>query len=313
MKTRRALQITVGVLSLLVVACLLVAVVAYAFLPFAPIDIYSKWSNVATNFAQGLGVVAVDWDIAELAFILPLLFFVLPVLLLFTASILLFTESSKQKQYLAGIIMALIGATIMTVFTILYAPQLVTGESPSAVAKFDWTSADTIIRFACGGLLALFVLFVGLALGLKPKREVIDVVDEATADEQADANEANEAEEVATAEEYVTADEATENEVAETEVTAEVVANETASEIAETQEQEKEEAVAQQVEPATIEYLPQTDVTVSGVVEDTYGRDNNELSAEAVAKINKLRLLLATNAITEQEYLKLVNIYLGKK
>ena len=62
--------------------------------------------------------------------------------------------------------------------------------------------------------------------------------------------------------------------------------------------------------PAT-QYVPHLGVTIQEVVERTYGKEGVELSATTLQKINKVRALYEANAISEQEYIKLINKYLG--
>ena len=309
MKTRRALQIIVGVLSLLMVACLIVAAEAVVFLLYAREGAFEVGSPIAIAFYQGQNIVATQLGLGEdLSFVVSLLAYGLPCLLLFLAAVLLFVHKTpKQAKYVAGSILALIGATILTVYTIVFAPQLVYGLDWESHAEFSWTAIDTIVRFACGGLLGIFVIFIGSALGVKPKKEAV-AADETVASE---AEIATEQEAIETTDEVVEAlDESVEEQPEVVEPTSEepVVADEV-----ETQEAPVEVEEQQIDETPATEYVPQTDVTVNDVVEKTYGAENEELSPEAVAKINKLRLLLATNAITQQEYIKLVNIYLGKR
>ncbi|MCH5152078.1 MAG: hypothetical protein J1F65_05430 [Clostridiales bacterium] len=309
MKTRRALQIIVGVLSLLLVACLIVAALAIVFLLYARDGAFETGSAVASAFYQGQNIVAEKLGLTEdLSFVVSLLAYGLPCLLFFLAAVLLFVHKTpKQAKYVAGSALALIAVTILTVYTIVCAPQLVYGQDWESHAEFSWTALDTIVRFASAGLLGIFVIFAGSALGVKPKREKVAASDESVASE---AEPSTEQEIEQSQPEEVSADEAEEQtEAVEPTIEEPLIT----TDVEEPQEAPVEVEEAQIDETPATEYVPQTDVTVNDVVANTYGAQNEELSPEAVAKINKLRLLLATNAITEQEYVKLVNIYLGKK
>lgn len=63
------------------------------------------------------------------------------------------------------------------------------------------------------------------------------------------------------------------------------------------------------VTPAT-QYVPETELSVQSVVNQTYGKYDDELSPDTIAKINKLRILLDTKVITNNEYLALIKAYL---
>ena len=312
MKTRRALQIIVGILSLLMVACLLAATAGFEFLLFAREEALPIGTEIASAINRGLNYVAVGilGLSQELTVLVPALMFGLPCLLFFIAAVLLFVHKTpKQAKYIAGNILALIAVTIFTVSSFAFASDILGGnpalDNQSEIVQ-KMLASSTAVRIALGCLLALFVWFIGLALGLKPKKEAV-VADETVSTESETAAITEEQE---TAEIAATAEESAETEVApevaETEVTEqEEVASET--------EPVVESATTPLSETPATEYVPQTDVTVNDIVESTYGADNEDLSPEAVAKINKLRMLLSTNAITEQEYIKLVNIYLGKR
>ena len=313
MKTRRALQIIVGVLSLLLVACLIVAALAIVFLLYARDGAFETGSAVASAFYQGQNIVAEKLGLTEdLSFVVSLLAYGLPCLLFFLAAVLLFVHKTpKQAKYVAGSALALIAVTILTVYTIVCAPQLVYGLDWESHAEFSWTALDSIVRFASAGLLGIFVIFAGSALGVKPKSEKVGEKVAASDESVASEAEPSTEQEIEQSQpEEVSADEAEEQtEAVEPTIEEPLII----TDVEEPQEAPVEVEEAQIDETPATEYVPQTDVTVNDVVANTYGAQNEELSPEAVAKINKLRLLLATNAITEQEYVKLVNIYLGKK
>lgn len=300
MKTRRALQIIVGILSLIVATCILVVAAA------TTLFLYFNLSEVGTEISgaiyQGLSSIAISFFglSEELAMLVPALFYGLPFALLLLAAILLFLHKTpKQAKYVASSVLALIGVTVLSVFTIWFAPTILGGnpyaDSRSDIVQQMVDSAD-YVRYAMGGLLGVFVIFIGSALGVKPKQAATETTDD-----------------VATVEGTVT-------ETAETQAVVED------SEQPVVNEQTSEQEVVQIVEPIThtevtpladetpaTEYVPDTDVSVKTIVQNTYGTEKEELSADAVAKINKLRLLYEANAITQEEYLKLVNIYLGRK
>lgn len=284
MKTRRALQIIVGVLSLLVVLCL---VVAGAFVAF--VALFPNTSPIATElyemFVVSFDVIAGYMGLTGMSYLVPLLFYAFPAVLLLIAGILtLLRDKGKPCKYLVANVFALIGATVVTVFTMLFAGDLVSRVNGDNhvwfVGEFSWTSMDMIVRYVCAGVLVLFALFVGLALGVKPKK-------------------------VETATEEVETE-------AESETEAQV------EEIEEQQEQHSEyETIAPSSEQqttayaSTTEYVP-SDTSVSDVTEGAYGTNNAELTPVAIDKIKKARSLYEMGALTKEEYIKLVNVYLKK-
>ena len=274
MKTRRALQIIVGVLSLLVVLCLLAAAVFAAIIALFP-----NMSTVATElykmFNESFDVIATYIGLNGLYFLVPILAYVLPGVLLLVAGILmLLRDKGKQGKYIAANILALIGITVIATFTILFAADLVSRVNGYThvwtVDTFSWTSMDTIVRLICAGVLALFVIFVGCALGIKPKQAKSEEVTEG-----------------------------------ETEVP---------------QEEKKSTSTYETVVPGTerqpitgkdaTEYVP-NDASVADVSNGIY-RKKDQLSRAALDKIAKVRQLFDMGALTEEEYIKLVNSYLQK-
>ena len=264
MKTRRALQIIVGILSLLVLLCLLAAVAFVALVMMFPnmTDAATIYDAIKVGFER----IASTLGLGGIAFILPLLAYVLPAQLLLIAVILLFLhDNGKQGKYIAGNILSLIGVALMTIFTIVFANELVFKFDQSAVTalSFSW-----IVRLAAAGLLAIFIIFIGSALGVKPKKQASETV----------------------AEELVVTEISTDGETAYQTVSP---ANE------------------QQATDAEINmtYAP-TGSSVSDVMNGIYGGEN--LSPAAMDKINKARMLYDMGAITQDEYIKLVNAYTKK-
>ena len=274
MKTRRALQMIVGVLSLLVVLCLVAAAIGVALVVLFP-----NMSSIATElyemFTNSFKVIANYMGLAGLSFLVPVMFYVLPCVLLLVAGILMFLrDKGKQGKYVAGNVLALVGIAIITIFTILFAADLVSRVNGDThvwlVGKFSWTSMEMIARFICVGVLAVFVLFVGLALGLKPKKVETETTQET---EQTETNEE-----------------------------APPLPYETVAPTSEQQVTDNE---------STTEYVP-SDTTVSDVTKGAYGTRDVQLSPTAIGKIKKARTLYEMGALTNEEYIKLVNVYLKK-
>ena len=172
MKTRRALQMVVAILAVTVLACLVAAMVFVALVQFFP-DLSKTINEVYDVIAKGFSVVANKIGLANVAFLVPLLGCGLPASLLLIASILLFSRNKyKKRNYITGCVLALIGATVLCVFIIWFAPELLSWD-PSISYKptiaEEMAGAALYVRIAFGVLLALFVVFVGCALGIKPK------------------------------------------------------------------------------------------------------------------------------------------------
>ena len=275
MKTRRALQIIVGVLSLLVVLCLLAVAALIAL-----VTLFDSMPQIAKELSDmlkaGFGVVASHIGLAGMPYLIPLLFYVLPgALLLLAGVLLLLPYKGRGGKYVAGNILALIGIAVITLFTILFAADLASRVNGDAhvwlIDTFSWTSTDTIVRLIMAGLLIVFVVFIGCALGVKvkdsPKTET-DVNDQSAV----------------------------------------------------TNAQQKAGATYETVTPAgekqatagknTTEYVP-VGVSVSDVTNGVYGHEKKNAPA-AMDKIKKARILYDMGAITQEEFIKIVNSYLKK-
>ena len=305
MKSRRVLQIIVAVLSIATLVCL--ALTAALLLVAEHIDVMpQQLVDFATTFKSGLKSIADKFYLYDS--VVPAVALGAPALLLLIAVILLLTKSNgKEAKNVVGCIFALVGALVLTVFLMVFAKHLF--DEALLIAAFG----------ASGGLLALFIVFVGCALGVRPKRiRITDVGEETETTEDAeDASQlepAEEKEEVPqAAEEEFEFEE--DDEVEEESVTLEQI-NEQLAVLDKIFEQpkvteEKHETVEQTEDTPATQYVPHLNVSIHDVVERTYGKDGNELSSTTLQKINKVRALYEANAITEQEYIKLINKYLG--
>ena len=269
MKTRRALQIIVGVLSLLVVLCLAVVAACGALAALFP-DMSAAVSEIYKKVMNGFDIVAEAFSIPAYTFLVPLLALGLPSLLLLLAAILLFLrDKGKQGKYVAGNVLALIGIAILTLFAVVFAKDIVFEFDKTAVTPLSYA---WIVRLSAAGLLALFVIFVGSALGVKPKNVV--------------------------ATESVLEEESTETKAEENENSA------TYETVAPTSEQQATQ------EQTASEYVP-GNASVSEVTDGVYGKKESS-SQNVMDKINKAHMFYQMGAITEEEYIKLVSMYLKK-
>ena len=287
MKSRRVLQIIVAALSvalLAFMALLAVVLVGVERAESAPTEL----AEFASNFHKGLDKIAEKLSVP--AFVVPTVAFGAPALLLLLAAILILTKNKgKDTKNVVGCMFALIGVIIVTAFVAVFAVELL-GESNKLVA---WG--------ACGGVLIVFVIFGECALGVKAKQAQTPVA-------------VNEADETAENELDKVSHEISER---EQELEREQDENRTFTPVLLTPPQQlvlrQQEEYVEQEEPTTpaTQYVPHASVTIRDVVENTYGKENSELTSETIKKINKVRALFEANAITEEEYIKLIKKYLG--
>ena len=321
MKSRRVLQIIVAVLSIITLACvalLTVSLVGAKHLDVTPQPIV----DFTETFGDGLKAIADQYSLPEI--VVPAVALGAPALLLLLAIILILSKNNgKDGKNIVGCVFALIGVAILAAFMMFFAKKL-------------FAESQLVIDFgASGGLLALFIIFVGAALGVKPKRIVVADESTETVEDELEPVEgvAVEDEPVEESEEYTEAiaedDGEFDVEPLETVESESELEDETDAEgieelkslDAELERLDKEldeklgitetpaEEPAEET-PAT-QYVPQRDVSIHDVVERTYGKDSDGLTRSTIEKINKVRALYELRAITEEEYLKLVRKYLG--
>ncbi|MCH5156490.1 MAG: hypothetical protein J1G02_01270 [Clostridiales bacterium] len=268
MKTRRALQIIVGILSALSLLAILGAAACVALAVLFPSNMPLLQDGYST-LKNGFIWAARYFSIGDMAYLLPLFAYVLPAELFLISAILLFLrDNGKQKKYIAGCILALIGIAISAIFTLMFASDLVVNVTKHAWyhAPIDWAGPDMILRFVTAGSLALFIIFVGAALGVKVKDQAV------TAEEQP-----------------------------ETDDSQAVVSKETNETVYASSE-------AQQ-SPAAIEDTtePTQEPSISEVRSSVYSDDDNVLPY--LDKVKKARWLYDMGAITQEEFIMVVNSY----
>ena len=164
MKSRRVLQVIVAVLSLVVLLYLLLSaalvVAAQRLDKFPPLVV--EWTN---TFTQGLKNIALA-NRLEFA-VVPAVAFGAPTLLLLLAIILILVkDNGKDAKNIVGCLFALIGVLILSMFLILFAKKL-----------FEEIMLYPVLG-ASAGLLVLFVIFVGCALGVRSKNAPAVAVDD---------------------------------------------------------------------------------------------------------------------------------------
>ena len=298
MKSRRVLQIIVAVLSIATLAGILLF--AALMVVAEHIDVIPQQVvDFAQTFNRGLKSVAdkyylYDSVVPSVAVGAPALAFLLAIVLLLTK------DTGKEAKNIVGCAFALVGAAILTVFVCVFAKHLFVEEL--LVAAFC---------SSCG-LLAVFVVFVGCALGIKPKRiRITEFADEAAADEAAAGETVTETQEAD--QEAETSEEAVAEESDEACEQEEELQFEEDLEAADEQHEQAEQEQRKELDddtPAT-QYVPHLGVTIQDVVDRTYGKDSDALNKATIAKINKVRTLYEAKAISEDEYIKLIRKYLG--
>lgn len=238
MKARRSMQIAVGVVALVAALAVVVITLLFAATLLFP-NLFETANFTSGVFIDGFKTTAENLNMANIYYLLPILAYGLPALLLIIGALLLFSQyKGKQSKYIGGNVVVLVGMTILCAYSIIFAKDLLGANA-------------LILQCSAAGLLALTVLFVGLALGLK--------VTQPSAEEAP----------------------------AETEEQPTEIAAETTNDIA-------------------TEYVPE-EVSVKETLDEVYGEEPKHVSDN---KLSTLRMLLDVGAISEEEYLKLLESYL---
>lgn len=238
MKARRSMQIAVGVVALVAALAVVVITLLFAATLLFP-NLFETANFTSGVFIDGFKTTADSLNMANIYYLLPILAYGLPALLLIIGALLLFSQyKGKQGKYIGGNVVVLVGMTILCAYSIIFAKDLLGANA-------------LILQCSAAGLLALTVLFVGLALGLK------------------------------------VAQPSTDETPAETEEQPTEVAAETTNDIA-------------------TEYVPE-EVSVKETLDEVYGEEPKHVSDN---KLSTLRMLLDVGAISEEEYLKLLESYL---
>ena len=281
MKTRRALQKIVGILSLLVVLCMLAAAISVAL---SLIFNMPAITSIFDSLKNGFNTIASLIGLTGLSFLVPLIAYLLPTILLLLAGIIVFLpDKGKHAKYYAAVIFALIGIAILTLFTGIFAADLVSGESTHLwyIAPFGWTATDTIIRYVAVGLLAIFLLFISLALRRKKhKKQDATTEDEDAATESQENAETNETATCPCCEEHAT-EHATET----------------------TQTTQATQTTATEHEPT---YTHTHEARATETANRTY-RKEEPTDPAITEKINKARMFYEMGVITYEEYVKITN------
>lgn len=295
MRTRRLFQVASAMLAILF-AIALFAVSVLAMLPFFG----TEMKGFAQTLGQGIEKVVseisflqgMENSLGEILFVMVTMF--VPALLLLMASLILFSKPYKsQGKYAFAAIIAILGILVFAVIFEMYAKKIF-GD-----AAITW-----MIGIGAGVVLLLFLLVMSLVCKApKATTETADTAEAAPTNEteQAPTQAATVADNTARVEQVTP--QVIEVRVVEPVQTHEPKAN-TAPETT---------ATVEKSAPIATDYVPNEHNTVTEIMENTYGKRSEELSPENLKKIRKLRGLLDSKAITEQEYIALVDAYLNNK
>lgn len=287
MKARRSMQIVVGALALTLAALLLLGTLVIGAMAVLP-DMFGEKAQIPTQISTALKGIAESLGVAERYYLVAITAYAFPVLLLLLSALLLLLKRGKQAQYIAGCVLALLGGVIVCGFSAVFAKELA-GSNAAAL-----TGVSVFV-------LALLVLFAGLALGLKPKKAVMASEDA----EQPEAEPATEQPAPLETEQPAPEDEQQEAPARPEEQDAEPEPIAEAPEPAEQEEATEEQPdIAEDVQNM---YVP-TNTSVQDTVEDIYGE--GEAKSVPDSKLATLRMLLEMGAISEEEYTKLLKSYL---
>lgn len=302
MKARRRLQITLGVLTLITAIVLLAAMLAIGLAALFPeAEGFAKLRGWVQTPVNGLKSIALTLGAPKLYYLLPVLAYIAPALLMSLGSLLMLLRSKgKQGKFVTGFVFAAIGMLIANVFSIVFAKELFAGYAIAA-------------QCGCAALLAVFVLFAGLGLGLKDKSAQ-------TSDSEALPKDQSAEEQTEPAEEFAAQQEENQQQIVQIETMGWENIAEQPQERPEPQPAEvgseqiettpltaAEPAPQQQPQPQADEYVPQN-LSVKNTVEEVYGKDKSKQVSDS--KLSTLRMLLEMGAISEKEYLSLLDSYL---
>lgn len=280
MKARRTFQIASAMLAL-IYAIVLLAVTVMILLPIFGCKImepFNDWAQkISGNIVPKVSFLPQDgpWGGTVVTAVMLLL----PAIFLFFAMLILFSKPHNGKQgfHNFGSILGLLGILTFVVLIELCAADL-------------FGDKKLTFMIACGAASAFLILFLLLALILKDKKKAVAETEQTNESlSEVPALEANVA-----ADTTVHIDTTDRIWVAEPENTPHEIAMEKSTD-----------------DLQATEYVPDDTKTVRDIVDRTYGAPLENISSKNLEKIQTLRSLLEANAITKDEYIALVNSYLG--
>lgn len=282
MKARRTFQIASAMLAL-IYAIVLLAVTVLILLPTFGVNImepFNTWAqNISDNVVAKVGFLPQDGPWGGTVVVAVMLF--LPAIFLFLAMLILFSKPHGDKQgfHNFAAVLGVLGTLIFAVLIELCAGSI-------------FGDKKLTYMIACGAASVFLILFLLLAMILKAPKKTVEEPTEQAADATSEQTPVFDAE-------YAT------DTVVHTDTNDRIW-------VAEPEVMPQDT----QIEPnttdtQTAEYVPDDTKTVRDIVDRTYGAPLENISSKNLEKIQTLRSLLEANAITKDEYIALVNSYLG--
>lgn len=296
MKARKKLQLTVGILTAVAAALMLLTMLLLGAVALFP-QAFGSLSVFVENLVAGFHEIGALLGMTETYYVFPMIAYLLPLPLLAVGAVFMLVRRKGNAKYIFGCVLGLLGVAIPCAFSLAFANYLV--------------GSHLVLRCVGAFLLAVYVTLVGLSLGLKDKRKVataeeattetatpIEIVAEPT--EIVAPTETEEPTEVALFDEPTSAEQTTEQ--APTEQTPSENAEPA---IEQTTEFERQAPTVEEQAPA--QYVPE-EVSVREAVDEIYGAEKPKQVSDS--KLSTLRMLLDVGAISEAEYLSLLESYL---
>lgn len=297
MKARRGLQVTVGVLTLIVIV--LLALFALTMTVVQKLDNPpAKLVDVVATVQMGLENIAAEIKLSTTIVLLVMLG--IPAAFMLLGVILLLARKTKvEGVHIAGSVFVLLGLLVMTAAVVVAADAFAMGDEKLSL----------IVRLAMLGLFVLLTLLIVISLAIKRRPLTDEQLSEQLTEEQTQTEPVEEHIEEHVEEPVNEPIDESVSEVVEEPVVEPV--NEPENRPVEEQEPQAQPqpAPAQETAPTSPaeQYIPQ-EVSVRQTVEQVYGKPNAESNGSS--KLKKLRMLREMGAISEEEYVRLLESYL---
>ncbi|MCM1289686.1 MAG: hypothetical protein NC132_04170 [Corallococcus sp.] len=278
MRARRTFQIASAMLAL-IYAVVLLATTVMLLLPIFGSNMFEPFNgwghNVSNNIVPKVSFLPQDgpWG----GVLVVAVMFLVPAILMFLAMLVLFSKPYKGKQGFHNF------ACILGILGILTFAVLV-----EMCAKDIFGDKQITFMIALGVASAFLLLFLILGLVLKDKKKVAKTTEQPIPP-------------VSNVPAYEIADAAADT----------TVHNDTNDRIWVAEPEIKPTVDEPAAESKTSEYVPDDTKSVRDILDRTYGSSTENVSSNNMKKIQTLRSLLDANAITKDEYIALVNSYLG--
>ena len=316
MKIKRALQISLGVLATIAAAAIACAALTMFIVHFTELGAQSVRDTVGL-FIDGLEQIAPTFGLQNAA-LLALLTLGIPFALFVLGLALLFSKNKGHNvKYLIGVIAVMPAIVGLTTFLVA-GSRLLFGED-KIVAACLITIAVTLVYLAIAICSIVLPRTKAPIVSASAEVATVEIDDE---DEDEDEDDIDDEDEIDEDEDEVSEESELSPLNSETELQHDLSVSEQVTEFLRNLQQEqseKPETAVEETKPETVEesmpetrYIPSDKLSVRSIVENAYGKPMEEISADTMVKINKIRLLYEAHALTQDEYIKLVNSYLDK-